>query len=664
MLEDDLVTICMPVFNGARYVQSSVTSLLAQTHRNLEVIVVDDGSTDTTLEILHSFQDSRLKIIENDENRGNLVRRNQAFDVASGAYIAIMDADDVCRADRVARQVACLKAGYALSGSFVANGRSPAFVKTVWRLPQQGHELVRSALFGSPMANPSVMMTRELFEEQAFRFDVDMFPAADYDAWSRLIFTERVPTFIVPAPLIFRRIHEASISHQKAKLMAQQADKVRRRLLGKLDVPSELIDLHNKALATPVDKAEVDELHRLHQDVLRQAMPDVFGSGSVNYRQNNLRIPLAPTSSSSGSQSPSKKVSVIVPAYNVGALLNECVDSVAGTSSEAVEVIIVDDGSTDDTPKVCAALGEKYGDKVRVVRQKNGGLSAARNAGVGQSSAEYVFFLDGDDFMAPGAIDELYELAQRTQADVVVSTHSAYFEDTKKTEPRHEVTETKTYTADVFDHFANRTFGYIAANKLIKRHLVEEVPFYKGIYHEDELFCPELFLRAKRVSTLAKELYYYRQRSGSITSTVTEKHIRDWVFIAERVMNLGFQFGLSTQSSVGFSKLMAYLLLAARNKLSKLETCPETFANEIHAAASLLEARLVNICGIHDPHAATTRTQDTPHKTDPKVVRSQWRELRKLQDTLAQLMQAMDAPQKIGSEAYKPVNRSDTARTR
>ncbi len=631
----------MPVFNGAKYVHSSVSSLLAQTYENLEIIVVDDGSTDGTVDILHGFKDSRLKIIANDENAGNLTRRNQAFENCTGQYIAIMDADDLCRPDRVERQVAALKNGYDLCGSFAASGKSPAKVERVWRLPLHGAELVRSALFGSPMANPSVMMTRSVFERTHFRFNLDFFPAADYEAWARLIFMERVPTFIVPEPLIFRRNHGDSISHRKARLMAEQADNVRRELLTHVGAPADLVELHNKALVAPLDEAEVAALRSLYEDVLPKAMPDVFGEGSVYYRHNDIRFSCAPIQSSHETR---MNVSVVVPAYNVGTMLEECVASVIETNSSKIEVIIVDDGSTDGTSGICDALAEKYEGRVQVVHQENGGLSAARNAGVARSRAEYVFFLDGDDFMAPHAIDILYAEASRTAADVVVSTHSAYYEDTKRTEPRHEVKESKLYTNDVFGAFARRDFGYIAANKLIRRKLAQAVPFHRNIYHEDELFCPELFLKAKRVATLSKELYFYRQREGSITSKVTQKHIKDWLFIAEKVMLLGFQYGLSVANSEGFSLLMNYLFLAARNKLDRLDEPSQEFAARVHASVSLLEARLVRVCSVNDPLAAPAGIAASGGASNnAKTARAQWRELRRLQRMLDELARATDA---------------------
>lgn len=637
--ERKLVTICMPVYNGAGFVHSSVSSLLSQSYRNLEVIVVDDGSTDGTLDILSSFKDSRLKIIPNDENAGNLTRRNQAFEAATGDYIAIMDADDLCRHDRVERQVAALKRGYELCGSFAASGQSPAKVERVWRLPQRGPELVRSALFGSPMANPSVMMTRELLERMNFRFKLDFFPAADYEAWARLIFKERVPTYIVPSPLIFRRVHGASITHTKARKMAQQADEVRRSLLVDLDVPADLIALHNRAVNGSVEAEEIEQLRHLHTELLPRAMPDVFSSGTVYYRHNDARITLGDVKTTKRS---APNVSVIVPAYNVGEMLVECVSSVVETNSEGVEVIIVDDGSTDDTPEICDRLAEKHPGRVRVVHQENGGLSAARNTGVAKSQAAYIFFLDGDDFMASEAIDMLYEEAVRTRADVVVSTHLAYFEDTRRTDPRHHVTETKLYANGVFEAFAQRKFGYIAANKLIRRELASDVPFRPGIYHEDELFCPELFLKAKRVATLAKDLYYYRQREGSITSNVTQKHIRDWVFIAESVLEIGFQYGLNTATSEGYSSLMNYLFMAARNKLAKLEDTSDTFDAEIHASISQLEARMTQVCGVNDPMARPKAANDGAKQKEKADHRRNWGELQRIQSMLGKLARATD----------------------
>ncbi len=99
----------MPVFNGEKFISQSVQSILSQTHKNLELIIMDDGSTDRTVEIISSFKDSRIRLFENKQNKGNLYRRNEAFKMAEGDFIAIMDADDVSVSERLFLQKEVLK---------------------------------------------------------------------------------------------------------------------------------------------------------------------------------------------------------------------------------------------------------------------------------------------------------------------------------------------------------------------------------------------------------------------------------------------------------------------------------------------------------------------------------------------------------------------------
>lgn len=594
MPKNEVVSVCIPVFNESAYVRGSVNSILRQTHRDVEVIVVDDGSSDGTLEALSEIRDSRLRVIENDDNRGNLYRRNQAFEQCSGDYVAIMDADDICQPDRLERQVAALRRGYRLCGSWVVSGLSPALVEKIWHIPTEGAVLARSALFGSPLANPSVMMSRDLLDEEDFRFDSAFYPAADYHAWAKKIFLQSTPTFVVPAPLLFRRLHGASISHRNAKLQDQKADEVRALLLRETGVDEDLIALHNRALREKVGEDDLLRLKDLYQVALRDLRPDLFSEGSLRIRGNNEVVHLKPA----GAAAAGPIISVIVPAYNTGRLLEECVVSVLDHNKLDIELIVVDDGSTDDTPDICAELSARFDKRLRIIRRANGGLSEARQTGLDAALGEYIYFLDGDDFLAPGAVDLLLREAKRTNADVVVSGHAAYYEHDGSTEPRLKVEDKLVYSSDIFDHFASRVFGYIAANKLIRTKLARKIRFEPGIYHEDELYCPELFLRATRVATVPEMLYLYRQRSGSITSEITEKHVRDWLYLTRKVLELCQSYGLSHTKSKGFAVLMRYLLEAPRRKLDRMEAPSSELRALVGREVSEMENRLILMDGV------------------------------------------------------------------
>ncbi|MEO1612809.1 MAG: glycosyltransferase family A protein, partial [Pseudomonadota bacterium] len=115
----------MPVFEQEDYVAAAISSVLGQTHRELELIIVDDGSGDETADIVSAFRDSRIRYVRRDRRLGLAARRNEAIEMAAGEYVAQMDADAVCAPDRLAVQLLSLRAGYDICGSWATRGAHP-----------------------------------------------------------------------------------------------------------------------------------------------------------------------------------------------------------------------------------------------------------------------------------------------------------------------------------------------------------------------------------------------------------------------------------------------------------------------------------------------------------------------------------------------------------
>ncbi|MFS8652378.1 MAG: glycosyltransferase family 2 protein, partial [Caldibacillus sp.] len=108
-MSDPFVTVFMPVYNSGKYLVEAIESILRQTYRNLELLIVDDGSTDHSIEIIKTFADPRIRLIKNDQNRGIPFTRNVGLKEARGKYLAIMDSDDISHPERIERQVAYLE---------------------------------------------------------------------------------------------------------------------------------------------------------------------------------------------------------------------------------------------------------------------------------------------------------------------------------------------------------------------------------------------------------------------------------------------------------------------------------------------------------------------------------------------------------------------------
>lgn len=212
-------------------------------------------------------------------------------------------------------------------------------------------------------------------------------------------------------------------------------------------------------------------------------------------------------------------VSIIIPAYNCPVLLRECLDSVTGQSYRHLEIIIVDDGSTDDTPAVI----EQYAsldDRIKVITKTNGGQSTARNMALERARGEYISFVDADDMMHRSMIEVLVDFALETDADMV-SCHTTSDIDKLYCNTK------KSYTISGHEAAIDMLYQHKLLcspwGKLFKQALFRESRFTPGKYFEDLELIPQVTYQARQVTVIDSTLYYYRQHDGSFIHTFSPK---------------------------------------------------------------------------------------------------------------------------------------------
>ena len=238
------------------------------------------------------------------------------------------------------------------------------------------------------------------------------------------------------------------------------------------------------------------------------------------------------------------KLSIIVPVYNVEAFLTKCVDSMLAQDLPAddYEIIIVDDGSTDGSGALADALAAEHGN-IRVIHQRNRGLSGARNAGIPIASGTYVMFVDSDDFLCPNVLGTLVGLMESKEVDILrfnyqnVNMEGAVFEPNKYVKPFVD------YSDVVCDGetFLNERLGYAcyAWQFLVKASILQQEGngFKEGVYFEDVEWTPRILLQARRVASTDTLVYNYLFRTGSIARNTDHekkcKAIRDKMTILE-----------------------------------------------------------------------------------------------------------------------------------
>ena len=226
------------------------------------------------------------------------------------------------------------------------------------------------------------------------------------------------------------------------------------------------------------------------------------------------------------------KVSVVIPVFNVAEYLDKCINSVISQDYNNIEIILVNDGSTDASPLICDMYAQKY-TNIKVIHKSNGGASDARNSGVKTCNGDYILFLDGDDFWTEtNAITALVNRVIVTSADVTNFSYTKYKEETKTEERYFKSTEAmpllNNKAAQLDYLLSNNLYIASAWNKLIKKSVFsDDLQFEKGVYSEDITWCAKLLCKAASFDYYPFHFYYYRQNPNSVSHTINDKKCLD-----------------------------------------------------------------------------------------------------------------------------------------
>ena len=240
-------------------------------------------------------------------------------------------------------------------------------------------------------------------------------------------------------------------------------------------------------------------------------------------------------------------ISVIVPVYNVEEYIDECIKSILNQTYEQLELILVNDASTDKSGEKCQRWAAEDSRVVYVSQEQNQGLSATRNKGIDCASGACVLFVDADDYIDPDSLQEMYDVMSRdSEIDMVVANNCVLTQ-------KGEIVYNKEYETEeilgetalerlVFDYKDNsKSFSVMSCNKLIKKELFQNVRFLEGKEFEDTGIIAPLVGKCRKIVIIPDYLYTYRKRPGSITDTITRKSIEDYlanrVFFAEYIEN-------------------------------------------------------------------------------------------------------------------------------
>ena len=197
------------------------------------------------------------------------------------------------------------------------------------------------------------------------------------------------------------------------------------------------------------------------------------------------------------------KISVIVPVYNVEKYLSKCLESLVNQTLKEIEIIVINDGSPDNSQKIIDEYVKKYPKKIRSFIKKNGGQGSARNLGLKYAVGEYISFVDSDDWIDLNAFEIMYNKLKSVKGDIVICDMVDHFVDGK--ELYHDCT----------NYFFKYEKSGSSSNKIFKKLLIDNLKFYEGIWYEDLNFTTKLLMQTNKICTVSEGLYHCNVREIS-----------------------------------------------------------------------------------------------------------------------------------------------------
>jgi len=253
-----LVSVIMPVYNCEKYLKEAMDSVLSQTYKNIEFVVINDGSSDSSKEIILSYADPRIRFLENDSNSGIVFTRNKGLESASGEFVATLDSDDISLPDRIEKQVDFLNKNtdYGMCGTFFyaidSNGK---FLKKI-EFPTSARDVMTFLTLGNCFCNSSVMIRSKTAKELKYREKYDI--VEDYEMWRQI--SKRAKLANLPFYGTLYRVHGNNISVAKVNDMFARVKKINRQILTDLNIEfSEAeLEVHSNLLNRNIAYFETD----------------------------------------------------------------------------------------------------------------------------------------------------------------------------------------------------------------------------------------------------------------------------------------------------------------------------------------------------------------------------------------------------------------------
>lgn len=551
------VSVIIPVYNAGHYLRQCLDSLLRQSFKEIEIICIDDGSSDDSHLILQqiALTDDRIIVIS-QENAGAGIARNRGLELASGDYVSFLDADDWFHPDmlKLAYQRAISTdadiAIFQATQFDESTGKSTPITwgfKTEW-IPRQ--EPFSYAHAPKHFFQCFMGWAWDKLFKRSFLLEHNLcFPPLHNSedmafVFSALALAAKIST--VRQPLLTQRTGNSdSLSNSRTQnsLCFYESLLLLKQALLDADI---FLPLRNSfanwaqeytrwnllTLATEDKKNACQFLRK--EGIFRLGIADMTWGNSYHKRRfNHLRSLLSelPEKGIARKIFPWRKrlsdlikrpiLSIIIPVYNVENYLRSCLDSILTQENlQDYEIICINDGSTDSSSSILAEYQRSFPSLV-ILTQSNQGLSQARNTGLSIAKGKYIGFVDSDDFVNQKMFCSLIRLIESKRVDLAICGTQLEPEDNfpangiKEFENYLRIKKNKTKRISSKDY---NNINCVAWNKIFKRSIIEQfhIRFPKGLLYEDNVFTKKYIIYSRKYTAIASKMYHYRLRTNSL----------------------------------------------------------------------------------------------------------------------------------------------------
>lgn len=523
-MNNELISIIVPIYNTEKYLRQCLDSILNQTYTNFEVLLVNDGSTDSSGMICQEYveNDSRFRYFEKD-NGGVASARNLGLERSSGAYITFIDSDDWVEQNYLEVLYTALKENdtdvaistykrFAQDGVFYLRSYSKendeflnigkrnrnSFLEILPKLGELDHSFYSIS---------SKLIKREIIGN--LLFDEQISYAEDLNFFFHLYLGVESVVFVRDYTYVYRT-HDASTSQNVNELQALQELEIFKKMFQQIDRMGLPTFHYFKRMENVVT-------YRISGFPTSKAIREYESFVSEVRERVTYPQPL---------------ISLIVPIYNVENYLWSCLDSIVKQTYSNIEVLLLNDGSPDGSGAICQEFVAKDS-RFHYIEKANGGLSDARNVGIARAQGEFLSFVDSDDWIEPTYVEDMYRAALLNDAEVVVSNYKKFdvkencywihiFDDYYETHYTGEELIQQLPLLERKDLSFTTSWGILFA-----RRLFDIISFPKGKIIEDTRTNYRLFAESCRSTYIHKALYNYRVGVDSISSRITEKLLVD-----------------------------------------------------------------------------------------------------------------------------------------